>query len=316
MAGEAAAPRPRRLRRWTLRALALGLVALLGGAWWLDRDPSARIVARRGSLQAVVEGPQEETGGQVDQAVRLVSSSGMEVELLVRRPVDRDERPRPTVLLLPGMRTGARATRLVGDTRGVVVAALSYPGEIERIRSGLGALEDLSAARARIVDAPAAALLALEYLRGRPWVDPARVELVGVSLGAPFACIAGALDSRVRRVWALDGGGAPARMIARGLEDEIGSGAARRAVAGLAAWLAHARHLAPERWVGRIAPRPFVMVNAPDDERIPRACVDALYEAAGEPKERVWLPGGHVDAGEAGRVAELCDLVLARVLED
>ena len=56
------------------------------------------------------------------------------------------------------------------------------------------------------------------------------------------------------------------------------------------------RGAAQEKWVPRIAPRPLVMVNASGDERLPRESVGALYHAAGEPKEQVWMPGRHVHA--------------------
>jgi fermentation-respiration switch protein FrsA (DUF1100 family) len=70
--------------------------------------------------------------------------------------------------------------------------------------------------------------------------------------------------------------------------------------------------LAPERWVPRIAPRPFMMVSAEGDERLPRAAVEALYRSAREPKSLVWMPGPHVHADTA-TVRRLADIVLARV---
>jgi hypothetical protein len=51
---------------------------------------------------------------------------------------------------------------------------------------------------------------------------------------------------------------------------------------------------APEKWIGRVAPRPVVMLNAEDDEKIPRHSVEVLWEAAREPKDLVWLPGQHM----------------------
>ena len=36
------------------------------------------------------------------------------------------------------------------------------------------------------------------------------------------------------------------------------------------------------------------MVNARGDERLPRSAVDALYASAREPKELIWMSGGHV----------------------
>ncbi len=49
----------------------------------------------------------------------------------------------------------------------------------------------------------------------------------------------------------------------------------------------------PARWIGRFAPRPVLFVNASRDERVPRAASEALFAAAGEPKEIAWFDCGH-----------------------
>ena len=53
------------------------------------------------------------------------------------------------------------------------------------------------------------------------------------------------------------------------------------------------------------------MVCASGDERIPRESVERLFEAAGSPKELVWVDGAHLD----GDKQESLDPVLAVVLE-
>jgi len=282
---------------------------------WLSIDRSERILERHGELDAVVLGPELRAGRYIDRDVRLTSSSGLEVELLVRRPAGDDE-PAPLVLLLGGLRTGKEAARLVEADRPVIVAALSYPTELRKIRTNLGLLADVGEARRAILDTPAAVMLALDHLVQQPFVDPSRIELVGVSLGAPFACVAGALDSRVRRVWSIHGGGDPAAMISKGLESRIGFGPVRWLVAEAAARAGHSTSIAPERWVGRIAPRQFVMVNAENDERIPRSCVDRLFAAAGEPRELIWDSGGHIDRDRDATVRALVELVLERTFEE
>jgi len=302
----------RKLARLCVRGTILGSVALALGLYWLSLDRSDRITERHGVLEGVASGPQLAVGAYLDQDWSLVSTSGLEVELLVRRPANTAE-PMPLVLLLGGLNTGKDAARLIEADRPVVVAALSYPTRLVKLRSGFGIFSDVAEARRAILDTPAAVLLALDHLVEEDYVDPSRIELVGVSLGAPFAVIAGALDPRIRRVWSIHGGGDPAAMIDKGLEEDIGFGPARWAVAGLAAQLAHTSSIAPERWVGRIAPRPFIMVNAEHDERIPKACVDALFNAAGEPRELIWDPGAHIDVDRDARLRGLTDLVLERI---
>lgn len=43
----------------------------------------------------------------------------------------------------------------------------------------------------------------------------------------------------------------------------------------------------------RFAPRPVLFVNMSGDETVPRSSSEALFAAAGEPKEIVWFDGGH-----------------------
>jgi hypothetical protein len=55
------------------------------------------------------------------------------------------------------------------------------------------------------------------------------------------------------------------------------------------------------------------MLNARDDEQMPRVLVDRLYASAREPKAMIWMPGGHVRS-RPEVVRPLIDTVLARVL--
>jgi hypothetical protein len=55
------------------------------------------------------------------------------------------------------------------------------------------------------------------------------------------------------------------------------------------------------------------MLNACEDERMPRPLVDRLYASAREPKSMIWVPGGHVRP-HTDVVRPLVDTVLARVL--
>jgi pimeloyl-ACP methyl ester carboxylesterase len=44
----------------------------------------------------------------------------------------------------------------------------------------------------------------------------------------------------------------------------------------------------PLRWIGRISPRPVLLIHAGQDVFVPQAEVEALYAAAGNPKE-IWI---------------------------
>lgn len=313
------AARSVRRRRWLLLgglgvAGAAALAALAAG---LLRDPTPRFLARRSHLTAAVVEGSARQGAYVVERLRLRAASGLAVELAVKRPAAdggvRAPVRRPLLLLLGGHETGRDAVDLVDDTRGTVVAALSYPYREARALHGPRVLLAIPAVRRAILDTPPAILLALDHLLAQPYVDPRRVELVGVSLGSPFAVVAGALDPRCRRVWSIHGAGDLRRLLAAGLERRIGFAPLREAVAALAYLCGAGPSVAPERWVGRISPRPFVMVNGSGDERLPRRAILALYARARQPKELVWLPGPHVEPERRQVVQRLVDTVLDRV---
>jgi hypothetical protein len=243
------------------------------------------------------------------------------VDLLVKRPLHgiagdgsaRASARRPAVLLLGGHVTGRDAVRLIPETRGAVVVAMSYPYHGEHRLRGLEIIRQVPAIRRAVLDTPPAVMLAVDYVASLPGVDPTRLEGVGVSLGAPFMVIAGALDPRLSRVWSIHGSGGSYGPLAANLERTIPFAPARAAVAALGSLLISGPRLAPERWVDRIAPRPFIMLNARDDEQMPRRFVERLYMRADQPKTMIWVPGGHVRA-KPELVHPLVDMVLARVV--
>ncbi len=97
-------------------------------------------------------------------------------------------------------------------------------------------------------------------------IDTERIGYAGFSLGTILGSIFCAEEPRVRAA-ALAIGGA-------GLGPAVSD---------------------PARWVGRIAPRPVLFVQAERDETIPRAAALALHAAAGEPHEVHWVDAGHTD---------------------
>lgn len=301
--------------RRTLAVIAVLSLAVAGGTIALLRDPLPRMRARHSSLASVVEGPSSLENDFALTQVRLTATSGLAVDLLVRRAVSDSGRRLPLALLLGGHHTGRRAAQIVGDTRGVVVAALSFPFTGNSRPDALTLLREIPLIRAAFLDTPPAIMLALDYLTSRPDVDTSRVEAIGVSLGTPFMCIAGALDDRFTRVWALHGSGGSFTPLEAGMRRTISFTPLRVAAAAIANVLIAGPRLDPVRWVASIAPRPFIMVSAEDDERLPRSAVDALYRSAREPKEIIWMPGKHVHADSA-TVQALVQIVMTRMTHD
>ena len=289
------------------------LVAGTATVLWLTRDPEPHMLERRSALADAMEGPLVREGNHELRDVRLRAASGLEVELTVKRPVTRGatRERQPLAVVLGGHRRGRAAVQFIPDAGDMVVAALSYPYAGEPRPDALEFVRDIPSIRQAFLDTPPAIMLALDYLLKQPDVDSAWVELVGVSLGGPFATIAGALDQRVSRVWVVHGSAGSYGPLEVSMRREIKIPGLRHAAAGLSALIINPR-MAPERWAHRIAPRPFVMVNARDDERMPRELVERLYEKAREPKSIVWLPGGHVRSN-AAVLKPLVDTVVAMI---
>jgi dienelactone hydrolase len=304
-----------RRQRW-LRLTATILAAPIAGAivagLWLTRDPEPRMLARRSGLARVIEGPVVSEGNHELRDVKLRAASGLEVELTIKRPVSRGSAKgrRPLALVLGGHRRGRNAVQFISDAGEMIVAALSYPYAGEPRPDALEFVRDIPNIRQAFLDTPPAIMLALDYLLMQPDVDPKWIEVVGVSLGGPFVTIAGALDSRISRVWVVHGSAGSYGPLEVSLRRQIPIPGVRHLAAALSALIINGPSMAPEHWASRVAPRQFVMVNARDDERMPRKLVERLYDGAKEPKSIVWLPGGHVRSN-AAVLRPLVDTVVA-----
>jgi len=303
-----------RLARRRMVAGVLVAIVLLtaGAAMYLTRDPLPRFRERRSSLASVTQGETTVERGFALTPAHLTATSGIALDVVIRRAVADSGRKLPLAVILGGHYKGREAARMLGDTRGVVAAALSYPFSGDPRPDAATFLREIPQIRAAFLDTPPAIMLALDYLRRLPDIDTTRVEAIGVSLGAPFICIAGALDSRFTRVWSLHGSGGSYVPLEANLRRSIPFAPLRVLTAGIANMIIDGPHLDPVRWVGQISPRPFVMVNALDDERLPRSAVDELYASANEPKERIWMSGLHVH-GDSATIHRLVEIVMARM---
>jgi hypothetical protein len=179
------------------------------------------------------------------------------------------------------------------------------------------ALWTVPSIRRALLDTPPAIQLALDWALAQPWADATvGAEGIGASLGVPFMTVAAAIDPRIQRLWAVHGAGDLRRLLAhntRQLRGITRLKPVRSLVVRGASRYGAAEWLTPERWIGRVAPRPVVMINASEDERIPREAVRILYDSARAPKELVWLPGQHVQRSRPEVVRALVDTVLARM---
>jgi dienelactone hydrolase len=304
-----------RIVLWTVGLIVIGSAATTA---WLLRDPTPRFNARRSALTDARELPPTRDGTTLEQDVELAATSGRRGELAIRRPAGDEATPirRPIFIVLGGAVRGKDAGKLIGDTRGAIFASLKYPYDGKLKATGaMEVLAQVPAIRRAFYDTPPAVQLALDYLLARPDVDSTRVELVGASFGAPFAAIAAARDTRVTRLWLAHGGGDSYALLEHNLQRDIPNATLRSPLAHLANVLISGPRFTPEAWVGQVAPRPVIMLNAEDDEQIPRASVELLYAAAGAPKELVWLPGQHMQGNRPEVIEALIDAMVTRILQ-
>ena len=256
-------------RRAVVMTGALATAAILGATAGLLRDPLPHFVARRSALAGVAEGASSIEDGFVLTPVRVTATSGLAVDLVVRRAVGDSGRTLPLAVILGGHYTGREAARMLGDTHGVIVAALSYPFDGDPRPDAVTFLLQIPRIRAAFLDTPPAVMLALDYLMRMPDVDSSRVEAIGVSLGAPFVCIAGALDQRFTRVWSIHGSGGSYAPLEANMRRTIHFAPLRVIAAAISDVIIAGPRLDPVRWAPKISPRPFMMVNASADCRAP-----------------------------------------------
>ncbi|HEY2995763.1 MAG TPA: hypothetical protein VGM22_23345 [Methylomirabilota bacterium] len=310
-------------RRALVVGLAVAAVAVIAGGSLLlllarAQGSPERLQARKGRLVAVdAQRLGEDAISSID-ALTLRSSTGLTVHARVRVP--REERPPYAgVALLGGVKRGSRIVTTPGldvIARSAVLVALDYPLKPSRNPwKSLEALTLMLRLRPAAFDTVAAALLLLDYLETRADVARDRMFLVGGSLGAVAVTVAGGVDPRPAAVVALYGGAALGSLVTHTLEhpDQGVPYAHWQAVTlgyGLA-WLL--TPLEPARYAGRIAPRPFIMINGEGDTLVPRANVLALFEAARLPKELVWVAGEHVQPSETKLLESVSGLVATRL---
>jgi len=110
----------------------------------------------------------------------------------------------------------------------------------------------------------------MDFLVEEIGVDPRRIVLVGFSRGATMGAIVGGIEHRLAATVLLYGGHF----------DALETG--------------HLPAACPANYIGRISPRPLLMVNATLDTDFNReTSVLPLYALAKSPKNIIWTEGGH-----------------------
>lgn len=198
-------------------------------------------------------------------------------------------RNRAAVVLIHG--TEAERSSLLFETAflardGFGVLALDLPGQ--------GA----SAGRTRWGQPERRAIrAAVDWLAARPEVDASRIGGFGASMGAYVLTQAAVLDPRLN---ALVLAASPNDVVEqnwlasnyRGLLSQVPNYLALRCYG-------QSLDMSPRDVIGRIAPRPVLVIGGSLDELVPSFMAEQLYAAAGAPKQLWIVPGAHhVDYAE------------------
>ena len=159
-----------------------------------------------------------------------------------------------------------------------------------------------------------------DVLASRAEIDPDRIGITGISLGAMVSCSTAGIDPRFHRVASILGGGDllsiiyasnEARDVRRWLKS-LSAADREKVEDGVRSVdpLAGADGLKARAADGRV-----LMINGTADRVIPKACADKLAAALGIPDRVMWLDGlGHYTAMAA--LPRILDAVVAFFAED
>jgi len=132
-----------------------------------------------------------------------------------------------------------------------------------------------------------------DWLAARPDVEPSRVGVVGISLGAVVGALAIGVDDHFGRSVLLIGGGDLPAIVMHGSRETV-EAKARLEKEGYTIdtlrdlW----RNVDPLTYASRVRPEEVLLINCETDEVIPKACTERLRAAMGSPEIR-WFKGGH-----------------------
>ena len=301
--------------------LLLALAVALGAsaAWLRTRDPLASLPREDAPVLAVAEEWPEAWQGRTLLHVVLQGAAVGRVRFVVSLP---DPIPRgriPLVVILGGLRGGSDSIReiaqVVGDPGPNAFVGYDWPlptrepGVAEIVRR-------LPELRRSILSVPGQVDAILAWAGRRPWADPARVTLLGFSLGA-FVAPAAQRIAQERGVaigWtAIAYAGAPIGAVIAG---HPGAGPAwLRPALGAGADLL-LRPIEPSNHLPHLRGR-FLVLGAASDRLIARAAAERLAALAPEPRTVVRIEGDHMGVGpeKLKRLGRVVDVTRSWLLE-
>ncbi len=244
------------------------------------------------------ESPVEETALYTVTKVVYRSARDQKVPALLVLPKNRGEGKLPCVILMHGLGGDKRMFQMLWGPltqAGYALFAIDaqYHGERKPEDNipffGLYPYRTRDALIQTVIDLRRG----LDYLQSRPEIDPDRIGYIGASMGGILGAIFAGVDTRVKAPILLVAGGDWRILMEKSslsLWKDLMAKNPEQAKEALRVMDV----VDPIRWVGRISPRPVLMINGDADKVVPVESNKALHEAAREPKTVVWYKGDHV----------------------
>ena len=195
----------------------------------------------------------------------------------------------PAVVLMHG--SGGDRRELLGlaatlAARGIVGMTIDSPVarlQTKTLPAGLAGLRRRNALlEQEVVDLRRA----VDVLRSRPEVDPARLGFLGFSAGARSGAILSGVEPRIGSFVLISGGADPVSAYVRGAGPAL-----RKQIVPLL------QEVDPLRWIHYARPNTIFFEDGRRDEIVPRRALIALIGAAPKPQRVRWYPSGHSPNG-------------------
>jgi len=132
-----------------------------------------------------------------------------------------------------------------------------------------------------------------DWLASRRDVEPSRIGLMGISLGAVVGSLVCGVDTNFRRCAFVVGGGDLPAVAMHGSKETIDIKRKAEELGITQEKLTEMWHgIEPCTYASRLERSNVLMINAENDQVFPRACTEKLWEAVGRP-EIVWVKADH-----------------------
>jgi len=290
----------------SLLVVVILITSCLGWLRWDSHQPrDAWFVERQGKIRSVLTQQSTLRDAQLSEAVRLLSTSGLQVSFRVIRNVQTDT-PKPLLIVLGGHRTGDDSVDLFGDVNDYAVVGIKYPYDgPDRVAGLLPVARAMPLARQAVLDTVPAISLVIDWLQDQEWADKRRIVVVGASLGVPFATVAAARDRRIGGVMLIHGAADTRLWLEHQVSRRIDRRILHYPLASVLFWLAYGPIFDTQEHLDDLSPRPLLIVAARQDERTPPGQAALLFRLAGEPKRLRYTEGRHIQPGRKEIVGDL-----------